>query len=72
MAKTLHPLSVLVNANIKAETARHDVTDQQILAATGMSIETLRLRRSGRHPWTLAEIAEVAPLVGVHPSELLK
>lgn len=70
--KTLPPLALLVNANIKAKLAYHDITDQQVMEATGFSRVTFLDRKNGRIAWTLAEISSVSELVGVHPSELLK
>lgn len=59
-----------VNANIKAECARQDLSVAAIAEAFGVSDDSITRRRTGRLAWTLDEIAAVASMLKVNPAEL--
>ena len=53
-------LAATVNASLKAELGRHDVTPAQLRDWTGLSADTIRSRRAGKTDWTLRELAVLA------------
>ena len=59
-----------VAANIRAEAARHRLTQTELARALGMSQVAVSDRHRGRTPWTLNEIEAVAQLLGTTTSKL--
>jgi len=66
------PLHERVAANIRAEMARHGVTQAHVAALLGITQQSVSAKRGGRTPITLDELEIIAPLFGMTPDELLR
>lgn len=60
-----------VAANVRAEAARRSLRQQDLAASLGVSQETLSRRLTGRVPFDVDELVDVAAALGVDPAELL-
>ena len=63
MAKSISAFAAAVNQNVRAEIARADIKDAELLATLGITRDTLATRRKGEREWTLGEIEKIAGLV---------
>ena len=65
------PLSVAVSRNIRAEAARHGMSQQGFGDALLMSRASVSDRYRGRTPWTVSEIEAAARLFDIEVEDLL-
>jgi transcriptional regulator with XRE-family HTH domain len=60
-----------VAANVRAEAARLGLRQADLAGSLGVSQETLSRRLTGRVPFDVDELVDVAAALGVDPRELL-
>lgn len=68
--QTLRPTDV-VAANVRAEMARHRVTQRDVGAALGIAHSAVSHRLTGRTPFDVNELAAIAGLLGVDVAHLV-
>lgn len=64
MASTASPLTRAVGAHVVAATTDRAVTLAGLAQQTGIPRTTLRRSLEGRRPFTVDELATIAPLIG--------
>lgn len=65
------PLHERVAATVRAETARHGVRQRQMAELLGLTQQSVSGKLKGSTPFTLDELAVVAPLLGKSVTALL-
>lgn len=64
-------LTQMVAAEVRAELARRQITQQQLAAAIGLSQASVSERLRGKTPFTTEDLEKVSAALGVHPAVLL-
>lgn len=61
-----------VSGNIRAEIARHRLTQGEVAEIIGKSVDSIGRRYNGKLEWTLSEIGALAAHLEVDPATLTK
>lgn len=59
-----------IAASIRARASAYNVKPEAMADALGLSVEAVNRRMREQTPWSLGDLARIAPLFGVEPSTL--
>jgi len=61
-----------VAASIRARASARNVRPETLADALGLSVEAVNRRMREQTPWTLADLARIAPVFEVEPADLAR
>jgi transcriptional regulator with XRE-family HTH domain len=70
LSLTADGLAAVVAANVRFETARHGLRQQDVAEIVRISRSAVSLRFTGKAPWTLDEVGRFAQALGLKPGQL--
>lgn len=59
-----------VAGNVRAEASRRGITKEELADAIGVKRTAIYARWNGERAWTLNELSDIAPIIGVRIYEL--
>lgn len=60
-----------VAGNVRAELARHRISQQELASRIGMAKGAVSARMTGQRQWQLEDLEKVAKVIGCDPAELV-